>query len=311
MRYLRLIIAIGGLLIVFSPTLRCEEPVQVTVCELKTNPGDYNHKLIEVIGFVSHGFEDFGLFDPSCPSWPYVWLEYGGTKKSGTMYCCGVSNNKTRPQELVVEGITVSLTADETFEAFDRLIQPDSVVHATLIGRFFAGKESRLLVGRGYGHMGCCSLLAIQTVVSVDPHDREDLDYRSSADQPNIEKTGCGYQDLVPPWPYSDWVKAQQTADLEGSNSAFDSPKQVAADALNRLAKLDAKTLEDLTETQRTKGRLIYQLKTDKGKTTYMIVLSKPYLLSFYAKDTKKVAWVVIAAYKSSCEKDNSVSRIR
>lgn len=311
MRYLRLIIAIGGLLIVFSSTLRCEEPVQVTVCELKTNPGDYNHKLIEVIGFVSHGFEDFGLFDSSCPSWPYVWLEYGGTKKSGTSYCCGVSNNKTRPQELVVEGITVSLTADEKFEAFDRLIQPDSVVHATLIGRFFAGKESRLLVGRGYGHMGCCSLLAIQTVVSVDPHDREDLDYRSSADQPNIEKTGCGYQDLVPPWPYSDWIKAQQTADLEGSNSAFDSPKQVAADSLNRLAKLDAKTLEDLTETQRTKGRLIYQLKTDKGKTTYMIVLSKPYLLSFYAKDTKKVAWVVIGAYKSSCEKDNSVSRIR
>jgi hypothetical protein len=311
MRYLRLIIAIGGLLIVFSSTLRCEEPVQVTVCELKTNPGDYNHKLIEVIGFVSHGFEDFGLFDSSCPSWPYVWLEYGGTKKSGTSYCCGVSNNKTRPQELVVEGITVSLTADEKFEAFDRLIQPDSVVHATLIGRFFAGKESRLLVGRGYGHMGCCSLLAIQTVVSVDPHDREDLDYRSSADQPNIEKTGCGYQDLVPPWPYSDWIKAQQTADLEGSNSAFDSPKQVAADALNRLAKLDAKTLEDLTETQRTKGRLIYQLKTDKGKTTYMIVLSKPYLLSFYAKDTKKVAWVVIGAYKSSCEEDNSVSRIR
>jgi hypothetical protein len=311
MRYLRPIIAIGGLLILFSVTLRCEEPVQVTVCELKANPADYNHKLIEVIGFVSHGFEDFGLFDPSCPSWPYVWLEYGGTKKSGTMYCCGVSANRTRPQELVVEGITVSLTTDETFEAFDRLIQPDSVVHATLIGRFFAGKESRLLMGRGYGHMGCCSLLAIQTVVSVDPHDREDLDYRSSPDQPNIEKTGCGYQDLVPPWPYSDWVKAQQTADLEGSDSAFDSPKQVAADALNRLAKIDAKTLANLTETQGTKGRLLYQLKTDKGKTTYMIVLSKPYLLSFYAKDTKRVAWVVIGAYKSSCEKDNSVSRIR
>jgi hypothetical protein len=311
MRYLRPIIAIGGLLIVFSPTLRCEEPVQVTVCELKANPGDYNQKLIEVIGFVSHGFEDFGLFDPSCPSWPYVWLEYGGTKKSGTMYCCGVSNNRTRPQELVVEGISVSLTTDETFEAFDRLIQPDSVVHATLIGRFFAGKESRLLMGRGYGHMGCCSLLAIQTVVSVDPHDREDLDYRSSPDQPNIEKTGCGYQDLVPPWPYSDWVKAQQTADLEESDSAFDTPKQVAADALNRLAKIDANTLANLTETQRTKGRLIYQLKTDKGKTTYMIVLSKPYLLSFYAKDTKRVAWVVIGAYKSSCEKDNPVSRIR
>ena len=94
MRYFRPVIAIGGLLILFSAALRCEEPAQVTVCELKANPADYNHKLIEVIGFVSHGFEDFGLFDPSCSSWPYVWLEYGGTKKSGTMYCCGVSNEQ-------------------------------------------------------------------------------------------------------------------------------------------------------------------------------------------------------------------------
>ena len=287
MRYFRPVIAIGGLLILFSAALRCEEPAQVTVCELKANPADYNHKLIEVIGFVSHGFEDFGLFDPSCSSWPYVWLEYGGTKKSGTMYCCGVSNSRTRPQELVVEGITVSLTTDETFDTFDKLIRPDSVVHATLIGRFFAGKESRLM-GRGYGHMGCCSLLAIQTVVSVDSHDRVDLDYRSSPDQPNIEKAGCGYQDLVPPWPYADWVKAQQTADLKGSDSVFESSEQVAADALNRLANMDVKTLENLQETKRTQGRVIYELKTDDGETTYMIVLSKPYILSFYAKGPKE-----------------------
>lgn len=313
MRYLRPIFTIGGLLILLSPTLRCEEPVRVTVCELKADPADYNHKLIEVIGFVSHGFEDFRLFDPSCPSWPDVWLEYGGTKKSGTIYCCGVSNNRTRPQELVVEGTAVSLTTDETFDAFDKLIQarPDAVIHATLVGRFFAGKDTRLLMGRGYGHMGCCSLLAIQTVVAVDPHDRQDLDYRSSPDEPNIEKTGCGYQYLVPPWPYSDWVKAQQTADLEGSDSAFDSPKQVAANALNRLAQIDATTLANLKETQRAQGQVTYTLKTDDAKTTYVIVLSKPYLLSFYAKDAKRVAWVVIGAYKSSREKDNSVSRIR
>jgi hypothetical protein len=81
MRYIRPIVVISGLLICFSATLRCEEPVRVTVCELKANPADYNHKLIEVIGFVSHGFEDFGLFDANCPSWPYVWLEYGGYEK--------------------------------------------------------------------------------------------------------------------------------------------------------------------------------------------------------------------------------------
>jgi ribosomal protein L24E len=58
-------------------------------------------------------------------------------------------------------------------------------------------------------------------------------------------------------------------------------------------------------------GRVVYELKNHEGKTTYMMVLGKPYLLSFYAKDPKRVAWVVIAAYKSSCEKGNGVARIR
>jgi hypothetical protein len=137
------------------------------------------------------------------------------------------------------------------------------------------------------------------------------LDYRSSPDQPNLEKVGCGFQDLVPPWPYSDWLKAQQTADLQGSEFAFDDPKQVATTALIQLAKLDEGTLTELKEKQHSQGRIIYELKKEEGKATYMIVLSKPYLLSFYAKDPKKVAWVVIGAYKSSCEKGNSVSRIK
>jgi hypothetical protein len=300
---------ISGLLICFSATVRCDEPVRVAVCDLKADPAEYNHKLIEVTGFVSHGFEDFGLFDPTCPSWPYVWLEYGGKNKSGTMYCCGVSADRSRSKELAVEGIEVPLTTDEHFDAFDTLIHnpPDTVVRATLVGRFFAGKKTRFPSGqegwRGYGHMGCCSLLAIQQVISVSPHDREDLDYRSSSDQPNIEKVGCGAQDLVRPWPYSDWIKAQQTADLQESQFAFDNPMRVATAALIQLAKLTETTVTKLNETQHSQGRAIYELKQDDGKATYMIVLSKPYLLSFYAKDPKKVAWVVIGAYRSSCEK--------
>jgi len=310
MRYLRPIVVIGVLLICFSATLRGDEPVRVTACDLKANPAAYNHRVVEVTGFVSHGFEDFGLFDPSCPSWPYVWLEYGGTKKSGTMYCCGVSAERSRPKEFVVEGIEVPLTTDEHFDAFDTLIHnpPDTVVRTTLVGRFFAGKETRFPNGevewRGYGHMGCCSLLAIQQVISVALHDREDLDYRSSPDQPNLNKVGCGFQDLVPPWQYADWVKTQQTADLQGSEFAFDNPKQVAAAALIHLAKLDESAVTKLKEKQHSQGRVIYELKTGQKKATYMIVLSRPYLLSFYAKDPKRVAWVVVGAYKSSCEKE-------
>jgi len=316
-RYLWLIVAISGLLICFSATLSCQEPVRVKVCDLKANPTGYDHQLIEVIGFVSHGFEDFGLFDPSCSSWPYVWLEYGGTRKSGTTYCCGVSPNGIRPEGLVVEGTAVPLITDETFDVFDKLIhtRPDTVVHASLVGRFFAGKATQLPNGEvewgGYGHFGCCSLLVIQKVISVAPHDREDLDYRSSPDQPKLDKVGCGFQDLVPPWPYSDWVQAQHTADLQNNNLAFDSPRQVAVAALSRFAKIDEQTAEKLEETQTSQGRVIYELKTEDGKATYMIVLSRPYLLSFYAKEPKKVAWVVIGAYKSFCEKSNSVTRIK
>ena len=42
--------------------------------------------------------------------------------------------------------------------------------------------------------MGCCSLLAIQQVISVSLHDREDLAYRSSPDQPGIENFGGGFK---------------------------------------------------------------------------------------------------------------------
>jgi hypothetical protein len=62
-----------------------DELVKVTLCQLIENREAYNHKLIELTSFVSHGFEDFTLFDPECSSRLGVWLEYGGRAVSGTM----------------------------------------------------------------------------------------------------------------------------------------------------------------------------------------------------------------------------------
>ena len=76
-----------------------EQPLIVTACELKANPVAYNHKLVEVTSFVSYGFADFTLFDPSCPGSQEVWLEYAGTLSSGVMYCCGVTDVRSRPSE--------------------------------------------------------------------------------------------------------------------------------------------------------------------------------------------------------------------
>lgn len=84
-----------------------EQPATVTICQLKSDPAPYNHKLVEVTGFVSHAFEDFTVFDPTCPSYPGVWLEYGGKAKSGTMYCCGVTADRHRPNEMKVEDISI------------------------------------------------------------------------------------------------------------------------------------------------------------------------------------------------------------
>jgi hypothetical protein len=265
---------------------------------------------------ISHGFEDFGLSDPSCPDYPYVWLEYGGKIKSGTMYCCGVTDERTRKQELVVEDIAVPLVVDEQFKKFDDLIQqpPSSIVHATLIGRFFSGKKTHYPAGHywgGYGHMGCCSLLAIQQVVSVDPHDREDLDYRAAPDQPSINKKGCGYRFLTNLLDYSEPIKAQREAENGVREWSFDEPQRVASDAISRLAKLDMSSIVGMRETRKTQGRFVYEWNPEGKKVSYMVVVSCPYWLSFYAKDASKVAWVVMAAYELSCGKDNAVTRIK
>jgi hypothetical protein len=294
-----------------------EEPIKIDVCKLKSDPAAYNHKLVQVTGFISHGFEDFTLFDPTCPPWLAIWLEYGGTAASGTMYCCGVTAARNRPKQLVVENISISLVDDERFREFDKLIQrrPDSVVHATLVGRFFSGKQIQYPRGvswGGYGHMGCCSLLVIQQVISVDPQDRDDLDYGASPDQPDITKAGCGYRYLSPLEPYDDdLIKAQQSAETGQREWAFSDPQRVASDALARLLKINEQAITGMIQTRKAQGRFVYQWRPKAKRVSYMVVVSRPYWLSFYTKDTKRLAWVVTAAYESSCGKGNSVTRIR
>jgi hypothetical protein len=299
-----------------------EQPEGVSLCQLKNDPAAYNHKLVELTGFVSHGFEDFTLFDPTCSSSRSVWLEYGGKSASGTMYCCGVTADRHRSKELVIENIPIPLVEDDKFHEFDHLIQPPfrsdrqgAIVHATLVGRFFAGRQmnypKRTYWG-GFGHMGCCSLFAIQEIMSASPQDRDDLDYGASADQPDIGKKGCGFRFLTSPvQPASDLIDAQKLADLGQRDWVFDDPQRVATDALNQFANIKDDAITNITQKRKANGRIVYEWSPTGKAETYMIVVSRPYWLSFYARDPKRVAWVVIAAYLSSCSKDNSVTRIQ
>jgi hypothetical protein len=236
-----------------------------------------------------------------------VWLEYGGTVDSGAMYCCGVPNDRKRPAELVVENIPVPLVDDEEFRQFDQLMQrlPDATAHATFVGRFFSGRLGEAGAGsqRGYGHMGCCSLLAIQRVALVDAETRSDLDYRASADEPKIEnKPGCGVRDLLFKHARTELIDTQRHAEAGEPPFAFDDPDRVGAGSLAALLKVDAGSITHFKRTHEAQGRVTYEWRSH-GDTpnSYLVVVSKPYWLSFYAKDPKKVAWVVIGAYESSC----------
>ena len=282
------------------------ERSRVSVCELKRDPLAFNHKLVEVTGFISHGFEDLTLFDPECSEWPGVWLEYGGKSASGTMYCCGVTAARSREKPLVIENIPVELVDDARFQQFDKLLQrrPDSVVHATIVGRFFSG-ELETYANRsswgGYGHMGCCTLLAIQEVLAVDPHDSTELDYGASSDQPETNDTCTGYTILTDGLQEEGLIKAQQRADLGQEEWAFTDPKRVATEGLARQLGIRNSATITLTQTREAQGRFVYHW-WPKGRTkSYMVVASRPYLLSFYAKDPKRVAWVMTAAFERPC----------
>jgi hypothetical protein len=147
---------------------------KVSVCALQADPAAYNHKLIDVRGVVSHGFEDFTLSDPQCQPRSGIWLEYGGRVDSETVYCCGVKAPRTTA--LVVEGITTRLIDDALFRRFDARVRSrgDVRFRARLIGRFFAGLKQHTAKGDvwgGYGHFACCSLLVIQQVLAVESND--------------------------------------------------------------------------------------------------------------------------------------------
>jgi hypothetical protein len=287
----------------FSALAFSEEPLSASVCQLKSDPASFNHKLVRITSFMSHGFEDFSLQDPMCGSWFDIWLEYGGKSASGTVYCCGGSGERTRPKQIEVEGISIPLTEDRNFQTFDKLLHvpnTDTMVRATIIGRFFSGEKTLRRDGKaqwaGYGHLGCCSLLIIQQVLSVDPRNRNDLDYETFAEQPDLKH--CGYRDLTPLQPYRDMLDAQENAEMGERAWAFDDPQRVAVDALAGLLKITPGLITGVKREKASQGKVIYKWHPKGKPVRYRVVVTRPYWLSFYSRQQGKVAWVVAAAYE-------------
>ena len=299
------------LFVLFTVTISAaEEPLKVTACQLKKNPPAYNHKVVEVTGFATHASHDFTFYDPNCPSFPAIWLEYGGNINSGTVNCCKTINDRHRSQELVIDNVTVPLTVNQQFEDFDKAIQPPlrpgqsgAVEHATLKGTFFAGQQMQDPDNGhywgGYGYMGCCSMLAIQEVKDPDTHWRADLDYGESNEKLDFSPS-CTLRMLLPEEQDAALMQAQHDAESGSRDWAFTDPARVASDALSHTAHISADKLAGIQLTRDSPARKTYASRAGNSKS-YMVVVSRPYWLSFYAHDPSRVAWVAVIAYEATC----------
>jgi hypothetical protein len=288
-----------------------QEPRTIAYCELAGDPAAYNHELIRLTGFVTHGFEDFQLIDPNCPPLPYqfsVWLMYSGKAESNTAYCCpGETGQESRPESLVVEGIQVPLLSDSVFQRFTDLLkkEPDTTVHATVVGRFFSGKKQELggkTSWNGAGHLGCCSLFVVQRVETFEPHTRADVDYTAEAGW--YEKEGCKYNSLR--WQkhvsvnYEEEtakqaITEQKLADSGERSWAFIDPQRVAIESLKPFYGDEIPTLRKV---KTTPVRQVFRWNTSGKSVT--IVVTRPYWLSFYAK-TNTVAWITTMIKQADC----------
>jgi hypothetical protein len=154
------------------------QATDVTPCELAKNPSKYDHKLVRVSSKISLAFEDFSL-TADCDRAPGVWLIFGGDVSTPTSSTFN-DVSRTPGTTLHIEKIPIPLRKDANFQLFyDRLTarrerNGDGTwcydcyfysVSATLTGIFFAGDAKSEMPG--YGHIGCCRLLAIEKIERV------------------------------------------------------------------------------------------------------------------------------------------------
>jgi len=303
---LLLVILTGGPLLAAQPPQTSAatslEPRNVTYCELANDPAAYNRGLLRLTAFVTHGFEDFALTQPDCSIPPgrfSPWIMYGGRAESNTIYCCpGEGGVKTRSEPLEVEGFQIPLIDDDEFRNFTHLLKNEwsTVVRVTVIGRFFSGKKETSgssTYWQGFGHLGCCSLFVIQQVEWFAPHERQDVDYTSEAGW--YELGGCKAPGLHsvryvsasdPSSATQEAIAEQREADNGARAWAFDNPERVALESIRAFDKGEVPVLRTVSQNA---GRKVFRWR--RGKKCIVVVVTRPYWLSFYAR-SNSVVWV-------------------
>jgi hypothetical protein len=175
------------LLLIIVGTLRigalAQMPIIAKPCDLLQDPAKFTNQIVQVRATVSIAFESFTLKALGCDEEKDarpIWLVYGGDEPTPI---ASTVNDNSRPAGMVlkVDGRPITLHRDAALDLFVRRLAAERttdvtggkcyygcrlyVVEATLTGVFFAAPKG--FPGGGYGHLGCCHLLAIQQVSDV------------------------------------------------------------------------------------------------------------------------------------------------
>ena len=177
-RYALFLLAV---IVLIPCVIASQEPIRVTSCDLIDAPEKYSGKVVQVRARVNLAFEDFTLAQAGCEDkYPWVWLMYGGDEPTPT--ASTVNDLSREPNSMIkVNGRPIPLVHDAALSLFKQRLDAMRItsigdrpcydcylyrVTATLTGVFFAASRGKQYLN-GYGHLGCCHLLAIEKVADV------------------------------------------------------------------------------------------------------------------------------------------------
>lgn len=288
--------------------------VDTNVCELVKNPDSYNKKVVRLHAFISRGFEDSTLYDPDCAPEALVNFRVG----ESTAFQIWADFADDAKWERVKGYLPLARTPE--LDRFRKLIigRRGQMTSATLVGTFFAGKPLNIngqkVSARGFGHMGCCSLLVIATVESVDEDYSPNLNYTWADWNVGIPE-GC-YSEQMVGVPTNAELRNWQKLSAAGHDEWRFNPKLVAEDQLKRLkagaygsksggstevlvpgkqdliVPKDDRPSETLLEEHSTAYRKTYVWIEPDRLTRIYIVVARPYWLQPVAGSPDKVIWV-------------------
>jgi hypothetical protein len=182
-----------------STALGSAQVVDVSVCEILTNPQSFDGKIVRIKGTATTGFEEFAIKDPSCnQSVNAIWLAYPeGTKgKAGPVALAQAQLAKNSPSATSVpKRAQIKLDKNKEFKQFDSLLSSPYKaggmclgctrysVAATMVGRLDGTKDAgvvrdgqgKFVSAQGFGNLNLYrARLVLQSVSEVSPHE---IDY--------------------------------------------------------------------------------------------------------------------------------------